>query len=195
MTQSIAEATKHRDFNKSDLVNPDMLKTAKSLKNHPNIIIRRADKSNVAIVLNKTDNKTRLDNIVQDSSKFKRITSYPINLLKVTVNKLIAMINKKNNSNKIVSPIVGEYSPGYIYGIVKIHKDNNPQWPITSQIPTPIYETSNQLNQIITKYLPAKYIINSTGIFVQLVPSGILASLDVLSLFTNVPIITTLGRV
>ena len=120
-----AEATKHRDFNKSDLVNPDMLKTAKSLKNHPDIIIHRADKSSIAIVFNKTDYKTKLDNILQDSSKFKRITSNPINLLKITVNKLIATINKKNN-NKILSPIVGEYAPGYIYGVVKIHKDNNP---------------------------------------------------------------------
>ena len=95
-----AEATKHRDLNKSDPVKPDMLKAAKSLKNHPAIIIRRADKSNIAVVLNRTDYKTELDNIRQDSNKFKRITSNPINSLKVNINKLIATINKKNNRNK-----------------------------------------------------------------------------------------------
>ena len=91
-----------------------MLKTAKSLKNHPDIIIRRADKSNIAIILNRTGYKTKLDNILQDINKFKRITSNPINSLKVNVNKLIATINKKNNNNTILSPIIGEYSPGYI---------------------------------------------------------------------------------
>ena len=70
-----AEATKHRDFNKSDLVNPDMLKTAKSLKNHPDIIIRIADKSNIAIVLNRTDYKTKLE------ISYKRATNLNESLL------------------------------------------------------------------------------------------------------------------
>ena len=57
------------------------------------------------------------------------------------------------------------------------------QRPIISQIPTPVYTLSKQLNTIITEYLPSKYIINSTNEFLQIVhpmrPTGILASLDV----------------
>jgi len=85
---------------------------------------------------------------------------------------------------------VGEYSPGYIYGTVKTHKPN------ISQIPTPIHEVGKQLNRIITPYLPAKYQINSTDEFLQILkaskPTGMMASLDAESLFTNVPLMRTI---
>ena len=83
-----------------------------------------------------------------------------------------------------------------MYGTVKIHKNGNPLCPIISQIPTPIYDIAKHLNSIITPYIPAKYIINSTDDFLQirrvLQPHGIIASLDVESLFTNVPVLDTI---
>ena len=95
-----------------------------------------------------------------------------------------------------MKPIIGEYRPGYIYGTVKTHKNGNPLRPIISQIETPVYSTSKTLNQIISPYLPAKYQLNSTDDFLQLLratnPSGTLASLDVESLFTNVPVMETI---
>ena len=61
---------------------------------------------------------------------------------------------------------------------------------------TPVYTTSKVLNQIITPYLPAKYQLNSTDDFLQILratnPSGTLTSLDVESLFTNVPVMETI---
>ena len=49
---------------------------------------------------------------------------------------------------------------------------------------------------MITPYLPAKYQLNSTDDFLQILrattPHGILASLDVESLFTNVPVMETI---
>ncbi|KAF2351900.1 hypothetical protein FHG87_017344, partial [Trinorchestia longiramus] len=67
---------------------------------------------------------------------------------------------------------------------------------IISQIPTPTYEVAKQLNRIISPYLPAKYQINSTDEFLQIIrvtrPQGIIASLDVESLFTNVPVLPTI---
>ena len=124
-----------------------------------------------------------------------KINRNHINNLKIEVNKLISHINK-HNSIKILNPIIGEFSPGYIYGAVKIRKDGNPLRPIISQIPTPIYELPKQLNNIISPYIPAKYIINSTDDFVSILrvlrPSAVVASLDVESLFTNVPVMETI---
>ena len=76
-----------------------------------------------------------------DTSKFKKITRNQILSLKTTVNKYIASVNK-NQQNKILQPIIGEFSPGYIYGTVKIHKPDNPTRSIISQIPTPVYTLS-----------------------------------------------------
>ena len=50
---------------------------------------------------------------------------------------------------------------------------------------------------MITTYLPSKYIIKSTDDFLQIVrtiqPTGTLTSLDVESLFTNVPVRDTIN--
>ena len=92
--------------------------------------------------------------------------------------------------------IVGEYHPGYLYGTVKTHKEGNPLRPIISQIPTPTHSVAKELNNIISPYLPAKYILKSTDDFLNIVrterPQGTIASLDVVSLFTNVPVNETI---
>ena len=91
---------------------------------------------------------------------------------------------------------MGEFSPEYLYGTVKTHKANNPLRPIISQVTTPTYHTAKQLNNIITPYLPAKYQVNSTDDFISILhtirPSGIIASFDVDSLFTNVTVTETI---
>ena len=132
---------------------------------------------------------------MSDTNKFHKLTSNPIAQLKIRVNKLIKKANQQNGT-KLFSSIIGEYKPGYLYGTVKTHKTGNPLRPIISQIPTPIYQTAKQLNKFITPYLPAKYQINSTDEFLDIVRTtnarGTLASLDVESLFTNVPLATTI---
>jgi hypothetical protein len=68
--------------------------------------------------------------------------------------------------------------------------------PIVSTIPTPTYDLSKIINNIIKPYMPNKYSISSTKEFIAIllghnneVPEDkILASLDVESLFTNVPL-------
>ena len=68
--------------------------------------------------------------------------------------------------------------------------------PIISQVSTPTYQTSKQLDAIIKPYIPKKYSLNSRGEFIDLLkssrPDGQLASLDVSSLFTNVPVHETI---
>ena len=114
--------------------------------------------------------------------------------LKTEINKLIALVNKAQ-PDKILKSIFGEYNSVYIYGTVKTHKLNNPLRPIIFQTPTPIHETERQLHNLINPYLPAKYQINSTNEILDIIrviqPRGILASLDVESLFTKVPVETT----
>ena len=116
--QPRAEATKNRDFSHSNIINRDILLTAKNLKNHPDLIVQRADKSNIFVILNRTDYKIKLDSILADTNKFKIITRNPILTLKTTLNKYIATINK-NLPEKILQHITGEFSPGYLYGTVK----------------------------------------------------------------------------
>lgn len=95
-----------------------------------------------------------------------------------------------------MTSITEEFAPGYIYGNVKTHKPGNPLRPIISQIPTPTYRTAKEINKIITPYLSAKYQPASTNQFIDILKctetKGFLASLDVESLFTNVPVQETI---
>ena len=91
---------------------------------------------------------------------------------------------------------VGEFTPGYAYGTVKTHKTGNPLRPIISQVSTATYKLAKRLNSLLKPYIPAQFSINSTEEFLDILrakrPDGIIASIDVESLFTNVPINETI---
>ena len=159
------------------------------------MIVRRADKSNIFVVMDKSEYYSKINSILQDTSKFQFITRNPTLQLETEMNKLIATANH-NSSIKIFKPIVGEYSPGYTYSTIKIHKEGNPLRPIISQVATPVYETAKQLDKIISLYLLAKYQINSTDEFLHLLRAPklrvLIGSIDSESLFSNVPLHRTL---
>ena len=125
----------------------------------------------------------------------KRSKKDPTDTLKAKVNRLIASTNALIGQIHFTK-IVGEYAPGYAYGNIKTHKPNNPLRPIISQVTTPTYKLAKRLNDMLQPYVPAGYSIRSVDEFVDILrtsrPSGMLASIDVESLFTNVPVLETI---
>ena len=192
-----SENTKCRKFNNNTkpIMTNALKNAAKELRNDPNIVVRKADKANIYVILDKNEYKQKLDSILRDESKFTKIKKNPTSSIKVKANKLIARANFRKKE-KVLKPIIGEFKPGYLYGNVKTHKNGNPLRPIISQIPTATYDLAKQLNNIITPYLPNKFMLNSTDEFLNILqttnPDGMIASLDVESLFTNVPIKETI---
>lgn len=142
--------------------------------------------------------KRKLDDILNDESKFKTLEEDPSDHLKNKLNKIIATNNAVSN-NKKLPKLIGEYNAGYIYGNCKIHKnaEDPPLRPIISQIPAPTYTIAKEINKIIEPYLPNKFMLKSTDEFLDLLrvaqPKGILTSLDVENLYTNVPIDETIN--
>jgi hypothetical protein len=80
---------------------------------------------------------------------------------------------------------------------VKTNKEGEKLRPIISQISTPTYKTAKQLDSIIKDYLPQGKMLKSSTQFVDLIHGksyrGKLFSLDVESLFTNVPVHRTIN--
>ena len=187
------------DFN-SDILTREQYKTLNVFKNRTDIVVRAADKSNVFVIMKRDDYVTKINNILSDQVKFQVVAKDPTLSLKRELNKHIAIVNSVQNGNKL-SKLVGHYEPGYIYANPKIHKRivNPPIRPIVSQIGTPTCQVAKELNAIIVKYMPGQYTVQSTSEFLSLVqhqhfPStSILASLDVESLFTNVPVVETVN--
>ena len=190
-----SESTKHRNTKHNGILSKPLLEAASNLKNNENIVIRKADKSSTYVILNKVDYTDKVSYILSDESKFKRIEKDPTETIKKKANNLIEAQNSVVDDFKL-NKIVGDYQPGYAYGNVKTHKPGNPLRPIISQIPTPTYQLAKTLNKVITPYIPNEYMLTSTNDFIDVLHAntnnGIIASLDVESLFTNVPIDKTI---
>ncbi|XP_076065026.1 uncharacterized protein LOC143039059 [Oratosquilla oratoria] len=190
-----AESTKRRGYGKSSLLTAELRLAAKELRENKDIVIRRADKSDLFVILNRSDYIEKVESILQDTSKFVRVNRNPIDNIRKRVTKLIAASNALIDGVKF-APLQGHYEPGYFYGNVKTLKPGHKLRPIISQIPTPTYHLAKQLNELITPYIPTFHTLLSMDEFVEFLknsnPQGTLASLDVESLYTNVPVEETI---
>ena len=85
-----------------------------------------------------------------------------------------------------------------MYGLVKVHKDNNHVRPVVSMIDTLEYQLAKFLDEIIKPYIPQTYMPKSSKQFLDLISNfwfdnnRKLVSFDVSSLFTNVPLEETI---
>ena len=193
----IGESTRNRPAaNTNTSLPPRMRRAARELRENDSIVIRKADKSAVYVIMNRDDYNERVSAILNDRSKFVPITRNPIEQLKRDANNLISSANKHITTGEKISTIKGEYNPGYFYGNPKLHKENYPLRPIISQIPLPTYQLAKQLNKMMSPYVSKTYSLSSPGDFIDLLKEkekrGLLASLDVSSLFTNVPVERTI---
>ena len=193
-----AEAINNRNTNNKNnsLLTENLKKAAQQLRKHPNITIKKADKTNIFVVLDKDEYHKKLDNIVNNPQKFQKIKLNPTNKLVNNLNKLITANNAEIDSPKL-HKLTGDFTPGYLYGTIKIHKPDSPARPIISQIPTPTYQLSKTIKKLIEPYLQSNYSVTSTDELIQILGTQkphnkLLASLDVENLFTNVPVTETI---
>ncbi|XP_076064377.1 uncharacterized protein LOC143038706 [Oratosquilla oratoria] len=138
---------------------------------------------------------SKINDILSDSSKFQVITRNPVEDIKKRANKFISSVNAKVGGIKL-SPLTGDYGLGYCYGNIKTHKPGNPLRPIISQIPTPTYHLAKRLNDLLSPFTPRDYSLSSPSDFLDLLKGssgeGVIASLDVESLYTNIDIDRTI---
>ncbi|XP_065354742.1 uncharacterized protein LOC135949190 [Calliphora vicina] len=160
------------------------------------IIITEADKGNKTVLMYKKDYYERMDELLKDRNTYKRILIDPTQKLQRANNNLIMDLYKKEyisiydkrvlTSNAATAP--------RLYGLPKIHKLNNPLRPISSSVGVPCYELSKHIGKILKNIIQEKYNIrNSLELKMKLDTltldeDEILISLDVVSLFTNIPI-------
>ncbi|KAK3886043.1 hypothetical protein Pcinc_009776 [Petrolisthes cinctipes] len=78
----LAEAAKTRGVHHSKLLNKNHFLASKQLRDNPEIIIRRADKASSLVVNGREEYLQKMDNILSDTSKFKRISRNPTNDIK-----------------------------------------------------------------------------------------------------------------
>ena len=84
----------------------------------------KKEDNNIFVVLNKIDNYSKQQNILDDTTKFNKLNKNPTNQLKSKTNKLITANSTYLNITKLPKIIYG-YKAGYLYGTIKIHKPNH----------------------------------------------------------------------
>ena len=189
----IGESGRDRGHYRSQILTKEMKEAAKELRERDDIIIRKGDKAAVYVVMDKEVYMEKMDTILGNPAKFQRLQKDPTEQVKKRINNLI---QKANTSTKHFNQVIGDYGPGYSYGTVKTHKPGNPLRPIISQVTTPTYHVAKKLNSLLAPYVPTGRSISSATEFIDLLrtapPCHDIASLDVESLFTNVPVEKTI---
>lgn len=184
--EMVAEASKTRGSYTSKVLEKRHVEASKQLREDPSITIRRADKTAAFVLIDTEDYLNKLDDLLNDTTKFRQITRNPVDELKKKINSVIVAVNAESGSVKF-SKLSGDYGLGYCYGNIKTHKPGNKLRTIISQIPTPSYGLSKKLCELLTPYIPSIYSLKSAGDFLEILASspaeGIIASRDAESFF------------
>ena len=189
-------------------LNEAELDALENLTKNKNLVIQKADKGNTVVIINKNDNKTKIKNILSDSTKFKKLEfgdnkqlNFLINNEKKLKDVIKPLYQKECLTKKEYDSIYPTGSrPGILYGNAKVHKpiiDNCPSFrPILSAIGTPTYNLAKFLVPILSPLTVNEFIVHDSFSFAEEVvnfdANCIMASLDVESLFTNIPLDETI---
>ena len=185
-------------FNKNDV------KLLKSLSENKDLVVCKSDKSNNVVLMDRTDYVQKVYNILTDQSKFRKL-SHDIyhDTIKIEdkINRFLRKIKDLNiiDSRTFNELFVSGSSPGIMYGLPKTHKRNVPLRPIFAAYNTPSYSISKYLVKILSPFTTNSYTVSNSYAFVDeliKIPDAheyYMASFDVESLFTNIPLDETVN--
>lgn len=172
--------------------------TKKFLKQHPEIYVLKADKTQKTVLMEASEYETKMNNIIQDETTYKKIEKDPTATLIKQNNNLIQTWLETDLINIYTAAKLKNRNthPPKIYGLPKLHKINIPLRPITSFIQSPLYNLTKYIADIIQSSTspPPSNVRNSWEIknelqTLQKVPKdhGFI-SLDVVSMYTSIPL-------
>ena len=108
----------------------------------------------------------------------------------------------KPYGNEIIQRLLPTGStPGKLYGLIKVHKEDNPARPVTSMVGSPEYKLAKFMDTIIKPYISDKHMLRSSYEFLEklqeinLNSNQVMVSFDVKSLFTNVSLQETIDLI
>ena len=173
------------------------LTALETLKDNPNIIIKKCDKGGGIAVMNKQDYQNKITHMIDDPNTYTKTNIDDTIETKQKADSLIYQLENRNYINEKQSDYLTDFIPKcpVFYGVPKIHKPNWPLRPIVSQINGP----TSKLNELVDKYLyiaekNIPNLLQDTTAYLQLLehnknclPDTLLVTMDIVSLYTNIP--------
>ena len=89
IAELVAESGRQRGSTRSKLLDKDLVSAAKELRENENIIIRKADKTAVYVLMPRDEYLQKMETILNDPSKFCRIPKDTTATLKAHVNRIL----------------------------------------------------------------------------------------------------------
>ena len=188
---------KLRDGMHDSLISSSLTATKRFINDNPEILFTRADKGNTVVALKKIDYTQQMEHILSDENTYTLLKRNPSNNI---VTNLKTLLKKWKRLDVVTVPTYNKLNSSNptlprAYGLPKIHKPGTPLRIIISSIGSPLHNLAAFLHEIIHNSLPPSesYIKNSFQLANRVsnlsVPlDSTLVSLDVVSLFTNVPV-------
>lgn len=177
----------------------------KTLKNNPNLVIKKADKGSATVLMDKKDYIQECERQLQDPKNYKLLEKplYPETSVQLT-NIVKTLNEKKFITSKQVNYLLPKTNckPRQFYALPKIHKDPL-TWPQPSKIPpgrpivSDVNSDSYHIAEFIDHYLaplatqhPA-YLKDTTDFVnkikhLNIPQNSLLVTLDVTSMYTNI---------
>ena len=122
-----------------------------SLRSNKDIIIQRPDKGGGAVIMNASSYADKLNNLINDNTKFNKCPSNQSDKVKRKINKIAAEFKDTNETLHRTLKRKGAYCNGHLYGLPKIHKcrEDPPVRPIVTMSGTVTHDVA-QLNILTT---------------------------------------------
>lgn len=175
----------------------DELIALRQLKSNSDIIIKKCDKGGGIAVMDYDYYLTRIMSMLNDSVTYCKVDTDDTETVKSKADNLLIELGDKGflNHKQVAYLTKFEARCPLFYGLPKVHKVNVPLRPIVSQINGP----TCKVNELVDKYLliaekHIPFLLRDTTAYLQLLdkrkkclPGTILVTLDVASLYTNIP--------
>ena len=188
--------SKIKNIQKSNLTREQRL-GLQELTDNPEIIIKKADKGSAVVVMNTTDYLREGYRQLSDTKFYTKLPNDPTEKIAQNVTKTLKEMRQKGLiSEKNFDHLAPDNcTEARFYMLPKIHKKGVPGRPICSSVNHPTSRISKLVDEHIKEYVPqTQSYIRDTQDFISKmkslgpIPQGaILCTLDVSSLYTNIP--------
>ncbi|XP_053686394.1 uncharacterized protein LOC128735938 [Sabethes cyaneus] len=181
----------------NDWIRKDAQHSKGFLKEHPELLISKADKGTQTVILSAQEYREKMSEMLEDQTTYQKLQTDPTNKIQKKVNAFAdEWLEKKYIEKRIHAKLkMSSSEPPRIYGLPKIHKENRPLRPVVSTIGSATYNLAKMLTDAISSTVgqTIHHVRNSFEFANEITreefpTDGILFSLDVKSLYTNVPI-------
>lgn len=166
-------------------------------QNHPDTLITKSDKGKNAVFIHKDDYEAKMSHLISSNNDYEEIEDINIDHLQNKNNDFVKLLVESGAIQKEIAHQVTDRccNPAQMYGLIKIHKENHPVRPITSACASPGFKLSKFFTKLLSDIFSENgfHILRSTDITEKIKNTKInndeiLASFDVVSMFTNIPI-------